>query len=61
MTSITSRSAPATLSAIDIQLWAREQRHRWFLRNVAVPFQAFVRDMAQSAVHAMARTVERSA
>jgi hypothetical protein len=61
MTAATARSAPRTMSHIDIQLWAREQRRRWFVRNVAVPLQVLVRTMTHVAVRFLQPSETRAA
>lgn len=55
MFEVAQRSARHTVSNIDIELWAREQRRRWFVRTLGAP----LRRLAQSAVQVGLRAVMR--
>lgn len=45
------------VSQIDIELWAREQRRRWFARRLGAPLAKLARVVAQAVLPAMSRLV----
>jgi hypothetical protein len=49
-----------TVSQIDIELWAREQRRRWFARTLGAPLRKLARVVAQAAPSALSCLVART-
>ena len=45
------------VSQIDIELWAREQRRRWYARTFGAPLRKLARVVAQAVLRALFRLV----
>ncbi|MGH6816582.1 MAG: hypothetical protein ACREC6_12855 [Hyphomicrobiaceae bacterium] len=61
MNAVSQRNTRYIVSEIDIQLWARELRRRWFARTFGAPLRKLARVVAQAVLRAMSRLVARAA